>query len=43
MEARMMIKNQIFKFVNTARRRIRSGAGGKKSKVLLRVIDQAVA
>jgi hypothetical protein len=36
----MMIKNQIFKFRETARRqpeiRIRSGAGGKKKKVLLR-------
>jgi hypothetical protein len=36
----MMIKNQIFKFRETARRqpeiRIRFGCGGKKSKVLLR-------
>jgi hypothetical protein len=34
LEARMMIKNQIFKFVKTARRRIRSGAGGKKARWL---------
>jgi hypothetical protein len=43
----MMIKNQIFKFVKTARRqpkiRIRSGAGGKKSKVLSALIGASEA
>jgi hypothetical protein len=32
----MMIKNQIFKFVKTTRRRIRSGAGAKKQGFVAR-------